>query len=254
MTRTYSSPSVSRALVRWRLKVPAHSRAACHSVVGRFARGERVTSSLVSEKSGRIVPRYPAGGRERPFIPGPCEAAEELGSSRPARSGTRTVAGARPGTEPVSGQVGSAGGGNASAAMSEPEAVVVGIEVAKAAWDVAVRPGHAERQLLNDAAGGGELVAWRQPLPPEVLGRAATGGDAARVGAAGGLAGRPVAVGNPRPGRAFAKASGQLAKTARLAAPVLAQFAAARRPAPRPLPAAPAQEVAALVERRRPVV
>src|SRR5258706_4128457 len=88
-------------------------------------------SSLVSGKSCRIAPRYAVGGRDRPFIPGPVEAAEQLGSSRPARSGTRTVAGASHGTEPVSCKVWSAGGGRERAAMREPEAVGVGIDVAK---------------------------------------------------------------------------------------------------------------------------
>src|SRR5258706_13388976 len=92
-------------------------------------RSEKVTPSLVSGKSCRIAPRYAVGGRDRPFIPGPVEAAEQLGSSRPARSGTRTVAGASHGTEPVSCKVGSAGGGRERAAMSEPEAVVVGIDM-----------------------------------------------------------------------------------------------------------------------------
>ena len=69
-----------------------------------------------------------------------------------------------------------------------------------------------------------------------------------------GLAGLPVAVVNPRQARDFARATGRLAKTDRLDAQVLAHFAAALRPEPRPLPDAHAQELAALVERRRQIV
>ncbi len=138
--------------------------------------------------------------------------------------------------------------------MSEPDAVVVGIDVAKMALDVAVRPRREQRELRNDAEGIAELVAWLQVVHPEVIVLEATGGYEAPVVAALGLAGLPVAVVNPRQVRDFARASGQLAKTDRLDAQVLAHFAAALHPAPRPLPDAQAQELAALVERRRQLV
>ncbi len=138
--------------------------------------------------------------------------------------------------------------------MSEFEAVVVGIDVAKAALDVAVRPDRAERHLPNDAQGIAEIVAWLQGIHPQVIVLAATGGYEAPVVAELCLAGLPVAVVNPRQVRDFAKASGPLAKTDRLDAQVLAHFAAALRPTPRPLPDAQAQELAALVERRRQLV
>ena len=59
---------------------------------------------------------------------------------------------------------------------------------------------------------------------------------------------------NPKRVRAFAKASGQLAKTDALDARLLAQFGAALRPAATPLPAADTQALAALVGRRRQLV
>lgn len=77
----------------------------------------------------------------------------------------------------------------------------------------------------------------------------ATGGYEAPVVVELGLAGLPVVVVTSRQVRDFARATGRLAKTDRLEAPVLAHFAAARRPEPRPLPDAQAQERAALVER-----
>ncbi len=54
--------------------------------------------------------------------------------------------------------------------------------------------------------------------------------------------------------RDCAKATGQLAKTDALDAAVLAPFAAAIRPAPRPVPDAASQALAAVVEQRRQLV
>ena len=138
--------------------------------------------------------------------------------------------------------------------MNKPEEVAVGIDVAKAALDVAVRPQGEERHLANDAAGIAELVAWLQSLNPEVIVVEATGGYEAPVVAELGVASLPVAVVNPRQVRDFARATGRLAKTDRLDAQVLAHFGEAVRPTPRPLPDDAAQALAALVERRRQVV
>ena len=64
-------------------------------------------------------------------------------------------------------------------------------------------------------------------------------------------AGLPVAVINPRQARDFAKATGQLAKNDRIDAAVLAHFAEAIRPQPRPLPDAEVRSLDALLTRRR---
>ncbi len=82
----------------------------------------------------------------------------------------------------------------------------------------------------------------------------ASGGWELAVTAALGVAKLPVAVVNPRQVHDFAKAVGQLAKTDRLDAQVLARFGEAVHPEPRPLPAADAQALAALLARRRQVV
>src|SRR5215203_2364263 len=63
----------------------------------------------------------------------------------------------------------------------------------------------------------------------------ATGGLEQPAAAALALAGVPVAIVNPRQVRDFAKATGKLAKTDRIDAAVLAHFAEAVRPEPRPL-------------------
>jgi transposase len=79
----------------------------------------------------------------------------------------------------------------------------------------------------------------------------ATGGYEVAVTAALGTAGVPVAVVNPRQVREFARGIGQLAKTDALDAAVLARFAEVVHPTPRPLPEAQAQELSALLTRRR---
>jgi transposase len=138
--------------------------------------------------------------------------------------------------------------------MTAPEDVIVGIDVAKAALDVAVRPSGDVRQLGNDAVGIAAVVAWLQRVHPQLIVLEATGGYEAALVAALGLASLPVAVVNPRQVRDFARATGRLAKTDRLDAQVLAHFGQAVRPTPRPLPDEAAQALAALVERRRQVV
>ena len=132
--------------------------------------------------------------------------------------------------------------------------VVVGIAVAKARLDLAVRPSGEQRQVSHDASGIAEVVTYLQELAPQVIVLEATGGYEVPVVAELGTAGLAVAVVNPRQVRDFAKASGRLAKTDRLDAQVLAHFAEALHPVARPLPDAQGLELAALVERRRQVV
>ncbi len=130
----------------------------------------------------------------------------------------------------------------------------VGIDVSKATLDVALRPGGEPWRCANDEAGIAELVGRLRPLEPQLVVLEATGGLERLVVAALALAGLPVAVVNPRQVRDFAKATGRLAKTDALDAGVLAHFAEAIRPEPRPLPDMQSQALAALVERRRQVV
>jgi len=130
----------------------------------------------------------------------------------------------------------------------------VGIDVSKSALDVALRPQGAVWRCANDETGIAELVGRLQALAPHVIVLEATGGLERLVVAALALAGLPVAVVHPRQVRDFAKATGHLAKTDALDAAVLAHFAEAIRPDPRPLPDAASQALAALVERRRQVV
>jgi transposase len=125
----------------------------------------------------------------------------------------------------------------------------IGIDVAKAHLDVAVRPtGEAKRFVVEKLD---ELVAFVQQAKPTLVVMEATGGLEASVAAALAAVAIPVAVVNPRQARDFAKAIGKLAKTDAIDAAVLAHFAEAVRPEPRPLPDAQTRELEALVMRRR---
>jgi transposase len=127
----------------------------------------------------------------------------------------------------------------------------IGIDVAKAHLDVAVDGTTSAQRVANDDAGIATLVAQWRATPPTLVVVEATGGHELTLVWALGHAGVRVVVVNPRQVRDFAKATGQLAKTDRLDAHVLARFAAAVRPALRPVPDATQHELDALVTRRR---
>ncbi len=130
----------------------------------------------------------------------------------------------------------------------------VGIDVAKAHLDVAERPAAAPTRVSNDESGISALVVRLVAAAPTLVVLEATGGLEGPVVAALTAAGLAVAVVNPRQVRDFAKAVGHLAKTDALDAQVLAHFAEAIRPTPRPLPEPERQALAALLTRRRQVL
>ena len=130
----------------------------------------------------------------------------------------------------------------------------VGLDVAKAHIDIAVRPGGPPLQVSHDDAGLATLVAHLLPLQPTLIVVEATGGYETDVVSALALAGLPVALINPRQVRDFAKAVGRLAKTDAIDAAVLALFAERIQPEPRPLPDEAQRELVALVTRRRQLV
>ena len=132
--------------------------------------------------------------------------------------------------------------------------VFVGIDVAKAQLDIALRPTGERWAVTNDDPGIAALVAQLQAVQPTLMVLEATGGYQRAVVAALAAAGLPVVVVNPRQARDFAKATGQLAKTDVLEARALPHVADAVRPAPRPRPDAQTEELHALLARRRPLI
>ena len=136
----------------------------------------------------------------------------------------------------------------------EKERVYVGIDVAKATMDMAVYPSGQQCSFRNDDGGIRKAVSYLKELAPALVVLEATGGIEIRLVAAIVEQGLPVAVANPRHIRNFARATGKLAKTDALDAQVIAHFAAAIKPTPRPLPDEQAQEFSAILSRRRQVV
>ena len=130
----------------------------------------------------------------------------------------------------------------------------VGIDVAKARLDIAIRPTGERWTVPNDASGVATLVDWVQPLQPTLIVLEATGGLERLVTSALATAGLPVVVVNPRQVRDFARATGQLAKTDALDARALAHFADAIRPKPRTVPDTQTQELRTLLGRRQQLV
>ena len=130
----------------------------------------------------------------------------------------------------------------------------VGIDVAKAQLDIALRPSGERWAVANDASGVATLVDRVQTLHPTLIVLEATGGLERAVTSALAAAGLPVVVVNPRQARDFARATGQLAKTDALDARALAHFADVIRPTPRPLPDTQTQELRALLGRRQQLI
>jgi transposase len=130
----------------------------------------------------------------------------------------------------------------------------MGIDVAKAQLDIALRPSGERWAVPNDPNGCMTLVERLQAVHPTLIVLEATGGLERAATAALATAGLPVVVVNPRQARDFARATGQLAKTDALDARALAHFADVIRPTPRPLPDAQTQALRALLGRRQQLI
>jgi len=127
--------------------------------------------------------------------------------------------------------------------------------------DVAVLGTKLDAQRFdNEAEAHSALAATLKPLDVALVVMEATGGYEAALACALQAAGLPVAVVNPRQARDFAKSMGRLAKTDRIDARMLAEFASVlvRRDdlasLIRPVADAQQQALAAMVTRRRQLV
>jgi transposase len=132
--------------------------------------------------------------------------------------------------------------------------ITVGIDVSKDRLDVAVRPSGEVFVVERNGEGLEHLTARLRELSPHLVALEATGGFETVAAAALAAAALPVVVVNPVQIRAFAKAVGQRAKTDPIDAAVIAHFAEATKPEPRPLPDAATRLLADLVARRRQIV
>jgi transposase len=129
--------------------------------------------------------------------------------------------------------------------------VFVGIDISKHRLEIHVRPCGESFTIDYSEEEVAALVERLGGLEPTLIVLEATGGMEVRLAAALAAAGLPVAVVNPRQVRAFARATGRLAKTDRLDAAAIAHFAEAVRPPVRPLADEATRQLQALVTRRR---
>ena len=136
----------------------------------------------------------------------------------------------------------------------EQEGIYVGIDVAKAQVDVAVRPTGDRWEVPHDEAGVRRLVSRLKTLEPVMVLLEASGGLELPLVAALAAEAVPVVVVNPRQVRDFARATGKLAKTDSLDAAAIAHFAEAVRPPVRPLRDAETQALNSLAARRHQVM
>src|SRR5467141_1447390 len=126
----------------------------------------------------------------------------------------------------------------------------IGIDVCKRQLEVAAHESDYHYRCPNQASAFSELIVELIDLRPALIVLEATGGLEISIVSALHAAALPVVVVNPRQVRDFAKALGQLAKTDRLDACVLAHFAAAIKPALRPIKLEKERELDALTRRR----
>ena len=130
------------------------------------------------------------------------------------------------------------------------EPIYVGLDVSKERIDIAARPTGTSWSVSYDSDGVDDLVAQLKDLKPAGVITESTGGLELPLVAALAASSLPVAVVNPRQVRDFAKSTGQLAKTDRLDAQVLAHFGEAVRPPIRPLRDADTQALGVVLARR----
>jgi transposase len=129
--------------------------------------------------------------------------------------------------------------------------VFVGIDVSKARLEVALCPLNESFAVTHDHAGLAELVAKLKGISLQLVVLEPTGGLQNVAAAEMHRAGFTVAVVNPRQVRDFARSTGRLAKTDVLDAAMLARFAEAVKPSPRPLPDEQTRALMELCNRRR---
>ncbi len=126
----------------------------------------------------------------------------------------------------------------------------VGIDVAKAHVDLYDTVSQTHCQFENHSEGIIKCTDYLATLDPQLIVMESTGGYESSLAVALQSTGLPVAVVNPRWVRDFGRAAGQLAKTDRIDAILLANYASAMKPPQRSLGDRKNRHMKALVARR----
>lgn len=130
----------------------------------------------------------------------------------------------------------------------------IGIDVAKQGFDLHSLKTGQDRRMDNSTEGIRQCVTLCHTLRPELIVLEATGGYELGLAATLQAEGFAVSVVNPRRIRDFARAAGQIAKTDKLDARIIAQFAATMEPMPTERIHENTQKLKALVARRSQLV
>lgn len=130
----------------------------------------------------------------------------------------------------------------------------VGIDVSKSTLDLCIEPINEELHVAYDDKGIAKAVKRLLDWGPALIVMEATCGLEVRITSELARKGLPVVVINPRQARDFAKATGELSKTDRVDASMLAAFARAIRPAVRPIKDKDTLELDDLLTRRRQLI
>ena len=136
----------------------------------------------------------------------------------------------------------------------ERSQTILGIDISKSRLDVGDYPHKNNWVFANDQTGLTKLSSLLEKHTPGLVVVEASGGLEIPVVSHVHDLGVPIVVINPRQVRDFAKALGQLAKTDRIDAQVIAHFGASADLEVRPIPSKAQQELAQLVARRRQIV
>jgi transposase len=134
------------------------------------------------------------------------------------------------------------------------EKIYVGIDVAKDTFQAASCPQAVNLSLPNNRQGIHKFIETIQSHCVEMVVLEATGGYERLIAAELLQAGFKVVIAPPRQVRDFARGIGELAKTDKIDAHVIARFAQLVQPKPRPCSSAQTDELADLVRRRRQLV
>ena len=116
------------------------------------------------------------------------------------------------------------------------ERIFVGIDISKDNLNVAVHASDKQWQYSNDPSGIARLCRMLLKLRPALVVFEATGGYEMPLYLCLDKSGLPAALVNARQIRDFARSTGKLAKTDSIDARIIAHFAYAIQPVPRPIP------------------
>jgi transposase len=134
------------------------------------------------------------------------------------------------------------------------DSIHAGVDVSKATLDVAISNRKLVKSFPNDESGVAQVVSYLKEVAPTLTVMEATGGLEKLLAVSLVEAAVPVVVVNPRQVRDFARAKGRLAKTDKIDAGILAEFAYDIHPEVRALTDKQTEEIKAMMGRRQQII